>query len=155
MLNSTYPNGFHTLFKQIQISLGWCKLYTLSASLFCAHGLIGGAECCSYNYKKMLTIFLHSSRVMQKLMLQIYKSMYIPLYTCYAPEAAIPFRIVTGFRKISPNVTFQASNIYKHNEEWELPITFIIIKICSSHLQLPEVNVKYFKTSVTLLLMSL
>ena len=53
------------------------------------------------------------------------------------------------FWKISPNVTFQASNIYSQNEEWELPITFTVIKICNSHLKLPEINVKYFEISVT------
>ena len=48
--------------------------------------------------------------------------------------------------KISPNVT---SNIYHQNEEWKLPINFTVIKICSSHVELQEPNLKYFESSVT------
>jgi len=62
---------------------------------------------------------------------------------------------VTGFWKISPKVIFHASNIYNQNEEWELPITFTVAKICSSHLKLPEKNVKYYEACVTPLLISL
>ena len=52
---------------------------------------------------------------------------------------------VTGFWKISPNVTFYNSNIYNQNEERELPINLKVITMCSSHLELPENNWKYFK----------
>ena len=45
---------------------------------------------------------------------------------------------VTGFWKISPNVTFYISNIYSQNKEWGLPITSKVVKICSSHLELPK-----------------
>ena len=62
---------------------------------------------------------------------------------------------VTGFWKISPNVTFHASNIYNLTEEWKLPMTPRVVTICSSHLKLPEIKVKYFETSVTPLLMLL
>ena len=52
---------------------------------------------------------------------------------------------VTGFWKISPNVTFYNSNIYNQNEEWELPINLKVVTMCSSHLELPENNCKYFE----------
>ena len=35
---------------------------------------------------------------------------------------------VTEFWKISPNVTFHASNIYNQNEKWKLSITFIALQ---------------------------
>ena len=52
---------------------------------------------------------------------------------------------VTGFWKISPNVTFYYSNIYNQNKEWELPINLKVVTICSSHLELPENNWKYIE----------
>ena len=52
---------------------------------------------------------------------------------------------VTGFWKISLNVTFYYSNIYHQNEEWELPINLKVVTMCSSHLELPENNWKYFE----------
>jgi len=39
---------------------------------------------------------------------------------------------VTGFWKISPNVTFYCSNIYHQNKEWELPINSTVVAIFSS-----------------------
>ena len=61
---------------------------------------------------------------------------------------------VTRFWKISPNVTFYNSNIYNQNEKWEPPINLTVVTICSSHLELPENNWKYFnKSSVILLLL--
>ena len=50
---------------------------------------------------------------------------------------------VTGFWKISLNVTFYNSNIYNQNEEQELPINLKVVAMCSSHLELPENNWKY------------
>ena len=64
-------------------------------------------------------------------------------------------QFVTRFWKISLNVSFHASNIYDQNEEWEPPITLTVAKVCSLHLKLSEINVKYFETFVTPLLMSL
>ena len=63
---------------------------------------------------------------------------------------AIPCEIawlvyVTGFWKISLNVTFYNSNIYNQNKEWELPINLKVVTMCSSHLELPENNWKYFE----------
>ena len=52
---------------------------------------------------------------------------------------------VTGFWKISPNATFYNSNVYIQNKKWELPINLTVVTICSSHLELPESNRKYFK----------
>jgi len=48
---------------------------------------------------------------------------------------------VTGFWKISPNVTFYTSNIHNHNEEKGHPINFTVIAIvqCISHQKLPAV----------------
>ena len=54
---------------------------------------------------------------------------------------------MTGFWKISPNVTFYNSNIYIQNEKWELPINLIVVTICISQLELPENN---FKSSIIL-----
>ena len=68
--------------------------------------------------------------------------------------ACIQITCVTGFWKISLNVTFYNSNIYSQNKEWELLINLKVVKMCSSHLELPENNWKYFKSSVTLLLWS-
>jgi len=51
---------------------------------------------------------------------------------------------MTGFWKISPNVTFCISNIYNQNKEWELSITSTVVKICSSHLELPKNHWKYY-----------
>jgi len=53
---------------------------------------------------------------------------------------------VTGFWKISPNVTFYSSNIYNQNEERKLPINLKVVTMCSSNLELPENNWKYFET---------
>ena len=64
-------------------------------------------------------------------------------------------KYVTGFWKISPNVTFHSSNIYNQNEKWELQITFTVATIFSSHLKLLELSVKYFEILVTPLLVSL
>jgi len=55
------------------------------------------------------------------------------------------FKYVTEFWKISLNVTFYNSNIYIQNQEWELPINLKVVTMCSSHLELPETNWKYFK----------
>ena len=55
------------------------------------------------------------------------------------------FRFVTGFWKISLNVTFYNSNIYNQNEELELPINLKVVTMCSSHLELPKNNWKYFE----------
>ena len=52
---------------------------------------------------------------------------------------------VTGFWKISPNVTFYNSNIYNQNEERELPINLKAVTMSSSHFELLENNWKYFK----------
>ena len=52
---------------------------------------------------------------------------------------------VTGFWKISPNVTFYNSIIYNQNEERQLPINLKVVTMCSSHFELPENNWKYFK----------
>ena len=52
---------------------------------------------------------------------------------------------VTEFWKISPNVTFYNSNIYNQNEERELPINLKVVTMCSSYLELPENNWKYFE----------
>ena len=54
-------------------------------------------------------------------------------------------KFVTGFWKIGLNVTFYYSNIYNQNKEWELPITLKVATMCSSHLELPENNWKYFE----------
>ena len=54
---------------------------------------------------------------------------------------------VTGFWKISLNVTFYNSNIYHQNEEWELSINLKVVTMCSSYLKLPENNWKYFEKS--------
>ena len=51
---------------------------------------------------------------------------------------------VIGFWKISLNVTFCNSNIYNQNEEWEFPINLKVVIMCSSQLELPENNWKYF-----------
>jgi len=51
---------------------------------------------------------------------------------------------VTGFWKISFNVTFYSSNIYNQNEEWELPINLKVVTMCGSYLKLPENKWKYF-----------
>ena len=61
---------------------------------------------------------------------------------------------VTGFWKISLNVTFYYSNIYNQNEEQELPINLKVVTMCSSYLKLPENNWKYLTSSVILLLWS-
>ena len=53
---------------------------------------------------------------------------------------------VTGFWKISPNVTFC------NYEDLELSITFTMIAIHSSYLTLPEFTEKYFENSVVSLL---
>ena len=53
---------------------------------------------------------------------------------------------MTGFWKISLNVTFYNSNIYHQNEEREPPINLKVVTMCSSHLELPENNWKYFET---------
>jgi len=50
---------------------------------------------------------------------------------------------VTGFWKISLNVTFYNSNIYSQNEEWELPINLKVVTICISQLESPENNWKH------------
>ena len=55
---------------------------------------------------------------------------------------------MTGYRKISLNVTFYNSYIYNQNEERELPIYSTAVTICGSHLELPENNWKYLKISV-------
>ena len=52
---------------------------------------------------------------------------------------------MTRFWKISPNATFYNWNIYNKNEEWEHPINLKVVTICSSHLELPENNWKYFE----------
>ena len=54
-------------------------------------------------------------------------------------------RIVTGFWKISLNVTFCNSNICSQNEEQELPINLKVVTMCSSYFELPENNWKYFE----------
>jgi len=54
-------------------------------------------------------------------------------------------KFVTGFLKISPNVTFYNSNICNQNVEQEFPINLKVIIMCSSHLELPEKNWKYFE----------
>ena len=46
---------------------------------------------------------------------------------------------VTGFWKISLNVTFYYSNIYNQNKERELLINLEVVTMCSSHLELPEI----------------
>ena len=51
---------------------------------------------------------------------------------------------VTRFWKISLIVTLYNSNIYNQNEEWELPINLKVVTMCSTHLELPENNWKYF-----------
>ena len=71
---------------------------------------------------------------------------------CYT-TAYRDYTYVTGFWKISPNVTFYNSYIYNQNEEWELPINLTVVTICGSHLELPENNWKYLKFSVILLLL--
>ena len=53
--------------------------------------------------------------------------------------------ICDQFLEISLNVTFCNSNIYNQNEEWQLPINLKVVTICSSHLELPENNWKYFE----------
>jgi len=62
---------------------------------------------------------------------------------------------VTGFWRISANVTFHSSNIYNQNEKWELQITFTVATIFSFYLKLLGINVKYFEILVIPLLMSL
>ena len=52
---------------------------------------------------------------------------------------------VTGFLKISPNVTFHNSNIYNQNEKQELPINLKVVIMCSAHLELPGNNWKYIE----------
>ena len=60
---------------------------------------------------------------------------------------------VTGYWKISPNVTFYNSNIITKIGKWQLPINSTVAEICSSCLQLPGNKLKYFENSVTILLM--
>ena len=57
---------------------------------------------------------------------------------------------VTGFWKISLNVTFYNSNISNQNKEHELPINLKVVTMCSSHLELPGNNWKYLKSFVIL-----
>ena len=64
------------------------------------------------------------------------------------PWACVPWALgvyVTGFWKISLNVTFYNSNIYSQNEERELPINLKVVTMCSSHFESPENNWKCFK----------
>ena len=46
-------------------------------------------------------------------------------------HSKIYYVYVTGFWKISLNVTFYNSNIYNQNEEWKLPINLKVVTICS------------------------
>jgi len=61
----------------------------------------------------------------------------ISAYSCILSFQFHNASFVTGFWKISPIVTFHDSNIYNQSEEWELPINFSVILICSSHFELP------------------
>lgn len=45
--------------------------------------------------------------------------------------------------RFSPNITIHNPIIYNQNEEWELPIGFLLESIYSVHPELPEFNAKY------------
>ena len=61
---------------------------------------------------------------------------------------------VTGFLKISLNVTFYILNIYNQNKEWELAITLTVFKIGSSSLELPKIIGNAVKNCIVLLMWS-
>ena len=70
----------------------------------------------------------------------------LPIYIMNScQDTLIEKSFVTGFWKISPNVTFYNSNIHNQNEERELPINLKVVTMCSSHLKLAENNWKYFE----------
>ena len=59
---------------------------------------------------------------------------------------------VTGFWKISSNVTFYNSNIYIQNEKWDLPIDLIVVIVPTLNYQ--KIIGNTLKSSIILLLWS-